>query len=559
MKTRFLMILPLLLTSGIARAEQAVVLSAAATSSAPGSATVTCLLDPACQGVWLPGAADNGTDDGLYIQFEKPVAIDYVRVSLDGGTGSLASSPNYELYLNGRTRNKKGPYEEGSGDLEEIPGTIVFGIGNTADPGIDPLKENVRSVFLKMNPVGPWQPGGNRVKKIEFLTQKGPSVTAVVPLTLPRLIPASVTATSILEPVSAYHPSNLFDSRYDFAWSTDGKKTPGKGESVTLTLPTPQTLSGLMLWNGYQRSPEHFKANGRVLSLEVQADAQPPQSVKLTDQMGPQKITFNPPLANARQVKFTIREIAAGSSYKDVLISEMRLLGAAGELLLPQTELPRVVPPAGFQGLIDRSFASILHQPVWGDLEVLGGPDYRLSRHCDNARIRLRGNGTFVIYKDFNYGKTDSAQRPTNINANVLEGNWEPKGDKLRIFGRKYVTALQQSEYLAGAVAVPSRTEIFQSEVSVKPYMSLTPQEKTALFAYLWQKKKGPAAKNQKFLWVIGNINENRTVAGGNYDDLVKKMDAELTSLNPYCLNSSVLNDLLLPSDGVDSCFSFEP
>lgn len=557
MKRRSIAIISSLLLCGTAHAENAVVLSAAATSSAPGSAPVTCLLDPVCQGSWTSGAADSGADDGLYVQFEKPVAIDFVKVVTEAAD-ALQFDWNYELYLNGSTRNKQGAYH--SGETSSVPeaGVLVFGAANNADPILKPVRENVRSVFLKLNPQEAWKPGENKIKKVVFLRQDATGLQPIA-LTLPKAIPTTVAATSILEPVSAYDPANLFDSRYDFAWATDGKKTTGKNESATLTFATPQTVSGIMVWNGYQRSPEHFKANGRVTSLEVQADAQPAQTVKLADGMEPQKIAFNPPLANAKQVKLTIRDIAPGTSYKDVLLSEMRLIGAGGELLLPQTELPKVAAPPPFQGLIDRSFASILHQPFWGDLSLWGSPDFTLSQHCDNARLRLRGNGTFVIYKDFNYGKVDSAAKPTNINANVMEGNWEPKGDKLRIFGRKYVTALQLSEYLAGSAPAPSRTEIFQSEVTVKPYANLTPQEKTALFAYLWQKKKGPAAKAQKFAWIIGKRGEDREIQGANYDDLVKKMDAELTTLNPYYVNSSVLNDLLLPTDSFEACHSSLP
>lgn len=554
-KKLFLLIL-FLFAAGMVHAETAVVLSASATSSAPGSSPITCLLDLACEGVWSPGALDNGTDEGIYVQFEKPVAIDFVDVWLEDVSGSYETGGNYEIYINGRTKNKRGLFTAELGDTQ---GTLHFGTGNRADPVVEPLKEMVRSVFLKMNPLGPWLPGANRVKRIEFLKSIDflKSDNTVIPLKLPKLIPASVTATSVLEPLSAYHPANLFDSRYDFAWSTDGKKTTGKGEQVTLILNTPQSLSGLTVWNGYQRSPEHFKANGRVTLLEARADAQKPQTIKLLDRMEAQRIAFNPPLANAKQITFTIRDIAAGSSYKDVLISEMRLINANGDLILPQAELPKVAPPTAFQGLINRSFATILHQPVWGDLSVMEGPEYMLSRRCDNARIRLRGNGTFVIYKDFNYGGTDTREKPVDINASVLEGNWEAKGDRIRIFGKKYVTTLLQSDYLAGGPPAPRRIEIFQSELSVKPYANMTPKEKTELVAYLWQKKKGPAAKNQKFLWIIGS--GEKRVEGSNHDDLIKKMDAELASLNPYYLNSSVINDLVLPSDGVDPCSSIEP
>ncbi|MBI4236826.1 MAG: hypothetical protein HY696_00235 [Deltaproteobacteria bacterium] len=553
MKTRALLLATVLWLSsadGAASATNAVVLAAAATSSAPGAASATCLLDPGCQGVWSPGAADHGTDEGIYVQFEKPTPIHYLQVTLEGLPDALAARSHYELYLNGRTRNSRGPYVAGEASFPAAPGVLVFGVGNTADPGIDPLQETVRSMFLKLNPRSAGSLPPPRIKRIAFLAADH----AALPLALPTLLPATVTATSVLEPISAYHPANLFDSRYDFAWSTDGKKTTGTGESVTLTFTSPQTVSGLLVWNGYQRSPEHFKANGRVRTLEVVANAQSPQTVGLLDQTGSQLIRLTPPLTGARQIKFAIRETVAGASYKDVLISELRLVGTNGALLLPQTELPKTAAPTTFQGLIDRSFASILHQPVWGDSLALDEQGYRLSKQCDNARIRVRGNGTFVIYKDFNYGTADSAQRPANINANVVEGNWEPKGGTLRIFGRKYVTALRQSEYGGTSAPATARTEIFQSELSIKPYNGLTAQEKATLFAYLWQKKHGPTTKAQKFLWVIGK--DDQWIEGANYEDLVKKMDAALLSLNPYYLQSSVLNDLVLPSDAVSACFS---
>lgn len=552
MKTRFIGFLWLCVCCGIgvpAHAAPVVVLAAAATSSAPGAASVTCLLDPGCQGVWSAGAADNGIDDGLYVQFEQPVMLHFIKVTFELAAEPYAVRNAYELYLNGKTRNARGVFGAGEGPVT-APNTLFFGVRNTADPVVDAVKENVRSVFLKLTPRDAWAPGTNRVKRIEFL---GPD-QAVIPLALPTLIPATVTATSVLEPVSAYHPANLFDARYDFAWSTDGKKTPGRGESVTLTLPTPQAITGLMVWNGYQRSPEHFKANGRVTALAVQADARPPQVVRVLDQLGPQRVALNPPLADARRITFTIREIAAGATYKDVLLSELRLVGVNGTLLLPQTELPKVTPPPAFQGLVDRSFASFVHQPITGGPTLIDGSTEADVTFCDNARIRVRANGTFVIYKDFDYGTSDSAARPANINANVLEGNWEPKGDALRIFGRKYVTTLRESEY-GGSATTTTRTEIFQSDVRVKPYTALTAAEKTELFAYLWQKKKGPAAKAQPFAWIIKK--DHQRITGAQYGELIKRMDAALTALNPYYLHSSVLNDLLLPADDVDTCVTY--
>ena len=104
-------------------------------------------------------------------------------------------------------------------------------------------------------------------------------------------------ATSVLDPAVAYQPANLFDSRYDFAWSTNGKKTAGIGESVQVTFSQPQNLSGLIVWNGYQRSEEHFRANGRVTKILV-SDGQASQTVALADRMGGQRIGFVSPLKN---------------------------------------------------------------------------------------------------------------------------------------------------------------------------------------------------------------------------------------------------------------------
>lgn len=549
---RILTLLPFLLLASAAHAQTTpVVLSAAATSSAAGSPPITCLLDPACQGIWTPGAADSGIDEGIYVQFEKPLNAAFLQIkSAPDGMGLL------RVYVNGST----SAATERKKTTGASPDNQVVALGNNGSAVA------VKSLFLKVDDSGEHKPV--KLQKILFYPPGKDADTILaggvpaLPLSLPSLTPATVAASSILDPVSAYHPANLFDSKADIAWSTDGKKSDGKGESFTLTLQNPQTLSGLMVWNGYQRSAEHFKANGRVLEADVQADAQAPVRVKLADQMGAQRIAFPQPLANVHQLKFTIQAIAPGASYKDVLVSELRLVGGDGKLILPQAALPKVAAPAAFQGMVNRSYASILHQPAAGKLPEEFEFYTNLSKGCDNARLRLRDNGTFVIYKDFNYGKSDSAVKPTDINANVLEGNWEPKGENIRIFGRKYVTALQKSEYLQEAASAVPRVAIFQSELTVKPYRSLTEEEKQKLFAMLWAKKKGSPNQVQPFTWVLGATKWNgtdqykkRQVSAPNYAALVKAVDVLLQELNPLYVSSSVLSDLLLPTDEAEACW----
>lgn len=527
------------------------VLSAAATSSAPGSPPVTCLLDPSCQGSWTPGAADLGVDEGVYVQFEKPLRAGFVQIkAAPEGMGQL------RVYVNG-SNTAATSRKMTAGESMDNQILALGGQGSAVA---------VKSLFLKVESSGLGKPV--RLEKILFfpagkdIQEIFAGKVAPLVLGLPGLTPAGVTASSILEPVSAYHPANLFDSKADIAWSTDGKKSDGKGESFTLTLQNPQTISGLLLWNGYQRSAEHFKANGRVLEAEVQADAQPAFTIRMADQMGAQRVAFPQTLANVRQLRLTTKNIAPGSSYKDVLLSELRLVGADGRLILPQAPLPKVTAPADFSPMLNRSYASILHQPIAGKVPEEFEFYSNLSNGCDNSRLRLRDNGTFVLYKDFNYGKADSAARPTDINANVLEGNWEPKGPNIRIFGRKYVTALQKSEYLQESTSATPRVAIFQSELGVKPYRALTAEEKQKLFAMLWAKKKGPANQNQALTWIVGATRWNgtdqyrkREVHGANYAALQQALDALLQELNPLYLSSSVLSDLLLPTDESEACW----
>lgn len=542
-----------------ARAEAPKLLAAAATSSASGSAPVTCLLDPKCEGRWLPGTADGGADEGLYLQFEKPVSAGYLQILSSGKNPK--GNQEIRVYINGNTsaaqsRGKVASDEDGNQLLQLSGGQAI----------------QIKSLFLKIE--APYENGLKPLPLRKVLLYPAVSdyqeilsgKVAPLALDLPALAPATVTATSILEPASAYHPAHLFDSAYDIAWSTDGKKSDGKEESFSLKFQTPQAISGLMVWNGYQRSAEHFAANGRVLEAEVQADGSAPFRISLADKMGAQQVNFPQSLPSVRELKLTIKTIAPGKSYKDVLISELRAVGPGGKLLLPEVELPKVAAPAIFQNLVNRSYASILHQPIVGKLPEEYDLDFSLGAKCDNSRIRIRDNGTFVIYKDFNYGKEDSAAKPTSINAGVLEGNWEPKGDKLRIFGKKYVSALQKSEYLQEPASAEPRVQIFQSEVEAKPYRSLTAEEKQKLFAFLWAKKGGSSNRKQSFVWVLGSTRWNGSdaykktqVEGSDFDALIKSIDPILTELNPIYINSSVLSDLFLPTDETQACWSIRP
>ena len=74
----------------------------------------------------------------------------------------------------------------------------------------------------------------------------------------PRGVSGRIQASSVLEPADSYHPGLLFDGRLDYGWA-EGTAGTGAGESLTLTLDEPIEAVGLLLWNGYQRSTDHFR------------------------------------------------------------------------------------------------------------------------------------------------------------------------------------------------------------------------------------------------------------------------------------------------------------
>lgn len=569
-------IITLTTATSIATGPSPVILAATATSSSLQSTSIACSLDPSCNGHWSPGALDSGIDEGIYIQFEKPLTSATIELYSPGDIESL------RVYINGKTGSKNGIYSvRSSGEttqtswIDRAAHKKTMSLGNKfivqTRYSDALLSEKIKSIFLKVDKFYGEAKVGVTITAIRLVNASGDIMDPV----LPRPVPATASATSILSPDTAYQPANLVDSRYDIAWSTDGKKNDGRGESVTFYFTKPFSISGLMVWNGYQRSNEHFKANGRVKSLQVSGGTGTPEVLNLRDIMAPQRILLTKALPAASRVTLTIKDIVPGDKYKDVLLSELRFLDDKGAMVQPVVPFKAVTPPAIWKPLIDKSFSVILHHPM---TKKEANPEnsccYQLSRRCDNARIRIRSNGTFVIYKGFDFSKkyNDNPESPANVDSVVMEGNWEPVGDKIRIFGRQYKTALVSSEYLTSATPPAPRSTIFQSELSLSQYAKIAPADRSKLIQTLWQKKRGPGA-GQEVTWGIG-VTANPSVSNdsvkngefggyGGYDitadnseKITKTMDQVLTALNPYWIHSSVLDDLVIPTDGTLACES---
>jgi hypothetical protein len=495
----------------LAATNSASVIAATATSSSTQAASVNCLLKSDCPGSWSPGSADSGANEGVYVQFETAVDSDTVELLTNVKDVKAPFTVSVNGALVPRSLSAKSSAENGAGRYA----------ARYAIPG-----SRIKSMFFRLGiEKGGWQ--NFSLYAIRFYKQgKG------IDLALPLLVASSVTASSVLEPSVAYQAANLFDSRYDFAWSTNGKTTSGKGESFEVRFNQPQNISGLMVWNGYQRSEEHFKANGRVARASV-SEGPVSNSFQLSDRMGSQKVTLSNPLKSVSSLKFTIEGITPGAKYPDVLISELRFIDDHGQILVPQVK--GIVPEGNSltNALIDRSLSSVVCSS---------------SRAPGNFQrsLRLRGDGSFVIY-----GKAyeDETSKKTD---QVLEGNWELRGDQIRIFGKRYTDTVVLTEYSQNAHKTPP--SIFQSDLKIARFHDLTPGEKQQLAALIWTRVSGATKASSGNPAEIRGVRDDVLAKGSDEKAIVTSLVKSLDNMNPWTVSSPILADAMLPSDDVGSC-----
>jgi len=484
------------------------VITAAATSSAAQAASVNCLLTPGCAAAWSPGSADSGANEGIYVQFETAAAVDAVELI----TNIKDAKAPFSLSINGAVANRTSTQAAGQ------PGRYV---ARYAAPG-----NRIKSVFFRLGvQKGGWR--GFQLYAIRFYSQG-----KALDLALPVLVPASVTATSVLEPKVAYQPANLFDSRYDFAWSINGQTSKGKGESVEIKFSQPQTLAAMMLWNGYQRSDVHFKASGRVAKIAV-SDGTTSNSFAVADRMGSQRIAFPAPFKNASSLKLTIEDVFPGAKYPDVLLSELRFIDDQNRVLIPQVQgiapesSPLIAP------LLDRSLSSVVCS------SSLAPGSFQRS---------LRKDGSFVIYgKDYD----EEEKKKTD---QVLEGNWELRDSGIRIFGKRYSDTIVRNEYAQTARKTPP--SIFQSELRIARFAALAPSEQQQLAALIWSRigaKSDWAEANGSLVSIVGT-DGTALALGADEKVLLADLVKTLKRMNPWTASSPILADALQFSDDVGAC-----
>jgi hypothetical protein len=87
-------------------------------------------------------------------------------------------------------------------------------------------------------------------------------------------------------------------------------------------------VDSLYIWNGYNKSLEHWRNHARVHKADLSVDGEHVCTIALLDDARPQIVTLpKTPLHRDIRFRFTIRSVYPGDKYDEVAVSEVRLDG----------------------------------------------------------------------------------------------------------------------------------------------------------------------------------------------------------------------------------------
>lgn len=122
-----------------------------------------------------------------------------------------------------------------------------------------------------------------------------------------------------------YYPSKLIDGDTSTAWC-EGVSGYGVGESVTINISIPKTVSGLIIYGGLCKNDTTFKKNARPKEIKIKLSNNVQRVVTLSDgfKNQPSVINFENPI-ETQQITLEIVSFYPGDVYEDTCISEVML------------------------------------------------------------------------------------------------------------------------------------------------------------------------------------------------------------------------------------------
>jgi hypothetical protein len=135
----------------------------------------------------------------------------------------------------------------------------------------------------------------------------------------------TICASSVLPSArgNIYGPGNLFDGNDATAW-VEGSSGQGIDDFLVLEFDAPQSVSGLTIRNGYDKSGDIYGKNSRVKDVELRFSTGEQLETTLKDTPGAQRVALGRPV-QAKWVQLIIRSVYPGWKYTDTAINEVRV------------------------------------------------------------------------------------------------------------------------------------------------------------------------------------------------------------------------------------------
>ncbi|WP_109832684.1 NADase-type glycan-binding domain-containing protein [Reichenbachiella versicolor] len=408
-----------------------------------------------------------GPNEGIMMYFSEPTYIGSLEIDEEVGA-EYATKIIYEVYGDGRSFGSTIRDMGVSKNIDQELTSLYIKIADCEEvKSIEQVigdKTHHRSIFDADKSVS--------ISEI-YMYGKDDSRYKILP---PKTVKGKIESSSSLTPALAYGATNLMDSKKEFGWA-EGSNGNGINQKLTFTTDEEITISAIKIWNGYQRSPSHYKSNTRLKSFEFGLGDGTGATHMIKDEMSSQIVKLNAPITG-RKFTLTVKDIFPGSKYQDLVISELKFLDGDQHIIIStDAEEKRIRnTQANSNAILDRYIDRNISVYATAEKhkETEGG--YFYEDFWKQNSLILRSNNTFVMYESEEYSVGEYREKDDYENSNyeskeiIADGNWELKesGDdyvKVRIFG-KIFTPTTRAELYHGDVT-SANVRIFQDKLTL--------------------------------------------------------------------------------------------
>jgi hypothetical protein len=363
----------------------------------------------------------------LHLYFDEPIKVQGLSIDSCGSklTEDLSIFFNFDQWVLRIEPDLEGEmpralYPKRQGNL------LVFG-------GFKKMVE-VRSLTFNFE-----SNSGFRICGIQLKDPKG----EIYKIKTPQLIDGTVTATSVLEPATAYDPIFLFDSRFEYGWASNQQ---AKDVSLDFNFGSVRRVERIRIWNGYQRSITHCFSNSRAKAIRVTGDGDYNELISIKDILGSQIVVLPKPFEGTH-LRFEVADSFLGKTYKDLVISELRFFDGKDWFMLDPSKYLKDAIALNREQFKKAHVAEMLNDSYTAEREeykekegTFFGKDRTFEAYYQST-LRLRADGSFYL--------SGTYENNNGVGQYFTLGNYEIKdanpvsGIKLRLFGLYY----ESSEY----------------------------------------------------------------------------------------------------------------